>query len=147
MAATPTPPAILMVGAGEYNVGYVPTAAGAAADKRCGVTAIVLFDLRRRGRVGRVLLADADGRRLPLARACMDEKIGAYRGMDTAVDCFPRDESGFDAGAAEAARRERSELPQAAPAASEPMAMAGRTAALRSGQRRIAVKGAIFLIF
>jgi hypothetical protein len=58
---------VLMVGAGEYNVGYVPTAAGAAADKRCGVTAICLFDMRRRGMVNRILLADADGTRLPLA--------------------------------------------------------------------------------
>jgi D-galacturonate reductase len=95
---------ILMVGAGEYNVGYVPTAAGAAPDKRCGVTAIVLFDLRRRGRVGRVLLADADGRRLPLARACMSEKIGAYAGMDTSVECWPKDETvAFDPAAPEAA--------------------------------------------
>ena len=95
---------ILMVGAGEYNVGYVPTAAGAAADKRCGVTAIVLFDLRRRGLVNRILLADADGRRIPLARACMDEKIGAFKGMDTSVECWPKDETvAFDPKAAEAA--------------------------------------------
>ena len=93
-----------MVGAGEYNVGYVPTAAGAAPDKRAGVTAIVLMDLRRRGRLGRILLADADGRRLPLARACMAEKIGAYAGMDTTVECWPKDESAaFDPGAPAAA--------------------------------------------
>ena len=83
---------VLMVGAGEYNVGFVPTAAGAAADKRCGVVAICLFDMRRRGMVGRILLADADGTRLPLARACMAEKIGAaYVGLDTTVECWPKD--------------------------------------------------------
>ena len=112
MSSSPLPAAasgalisVLMVGAGEYNVGYVPTAAGAAPDKRCGVTAIVLFDLRRRGKVGRILLADADGRRLPLARACMDEKIGrAYVDMDTTVECWPKDETvAFDAGAPAAA--------------------------------------------
>jgi D-galacturonate reductase len=95
-----------MCGAGEYNCGYVPTAAGAAADKRCGVTAIVLFDLRRQGRVGRILLADADGARLPLARACMQEKIGeAYKGMDVSVESWPKDEASgsFDAGACAAA--------------------------------------------
>lgn len=98
------PISILMVGAGEYNCGYVPTAAGAAPDKRCGVVAIVLMDLRRRGRVGRILLADADGRRLPLARACMEEKIGAYKDMDTRVECWPKDETvPLDTGSAEAA--------------------------------------------
>ena len=34
---------------------------GAAADMRAGVVALTLFDLRSRGRVGRVLLADALG--------------------------------------------------------------------------------------
>ena len=52
---------MLMVGAGEYNVGYVPTAAGAAPDKRAGVTAIVLMDLRRRGRLGRSRLRESSG--------------------------------------------------------------------------------------
>ena len=96
---------VLMVGAGEYNVGYVPTAAGAAADKRCGVTAICLFDMRRRGLVGRILLADADGTRLPLARACMEEKIGrAYADMDLTLECWPKDETApFDPAAPAAA--------------------------------------------
>jgi D-galacturonate reductase len=96
---------VLMVGAGEYNVGYVPTAAGAAADKRCGVTAICLFDMRRRGMVNRILLADADGTRLPLARACMAEKIGAaYKELDTTVECWPKDETAtFDPAAPAAA--------------------------------------------
>jgi D-galacturonate reductase len=68
---------VLMVGAGEYNCGYVPSnTKGAAPDKKAGVTAIVLFDLRRRGKLGRVLLADAIGTRLPGARATMKEKIG-----------------------------------------------------------------------
>jgi D-galacturonate reductase len=98
---------VLMVGAGEYNVGYVPTAAGAAPDKRCGVVAVTLLDLRRRGKVGRVLLAEADASRLPAARACMAEKIGAaYVGLDVAaIECFPGADvvSGFHPGAAAAA--------------------------------------------
>jgi D-galacturonate reductase len=90
-------PSVLMVGAGEYNTGYVPTAAGAAADKRAGVTALVLFDLRRRGRVGRILLCDALGTRLPAARACMQEKIGdVYKGMDLTLECFPADDVAWD---------------------------------------------------
>jgi len=91
---------VLMVGAGEYNCGYVPTAAGVAADKKAGVTALVLFDMRRRGKVGRILLCDAMGTRLPLARAAMAEKIGAaYRDMDTSVECWPADDVAFDATA------------------------------------------------
>ena len=114
MSSSPLPAAasgalisVLMVGAGEYNVGYVPTAAGAAPDKRCGVVAVTLLDLRRRGKVGRVLLAEADASRLPAARACMAEKIGAaYVGLDVAaIECFPGADvtSGFHAGAAAAA--------------------------------------------
>lgn len=87
-------PNVLMVGAGEYNVGLVYTGHGAAPDKKAGVTGIVLFDLRRRGRVGRILLADIDGRRISAARAVMQEKIGdAYKDMDITVEAWPKDES------------------------------------------------------
>jgi D-galacturonate reductase len=85
MAAAPAPRVlnVLMAGAGEYNCGCVPgSSTGAAPDKRAGVTALCLFELRRRGRVGRILLADAQGTKLPLARETMREKIGAvYRGL------------------------------------------------------------------
>ena len=108
--AAPTPRVlnVLMAGAGEYNCGCVPPSAnskgGAAADKRAGVTALCLFELRRRGRVGRILLADAQGTKLPLARETMREKIGeVYKGLDTAVECFPADDVAFDAGASEKA--------------------------------------------
>lgn len=53
---------VLMVGAGEYNCGYVPKK-DAAPDKKAGVTAVVLFDMRRRGKVDKVLLADGQGTR------------------------------------------------------------------------------------
>ena len=95
---------VLMVGAGEYCCGYVATAAGAAPDKRCGVVAVTLLDLKRRGRVGRILLAEADASRLPAARACMAEKIGGvYRGLDVScIECWPPADvtSGFHPGAA-----------------------------------------------
>ena len=96
---------VLMAGAGEYNCGCVPgSATGAAPDKRAGVTALCLFELRRRGRVGRILLADAQGTKLPLARETMREKIGeVYKGLDTAVECFPADDVAFDAAASERA--------------------------------------------
>ena len=103
-SASPALVSVLMVGAGEYCCGYVATAAGAAPDKRCGVVAVTLLDLRRRGKLGRILLAEADASRLPAARACMAEKIGAvYRDLDVAcIECWPRADvtSGFYPGAA-----------------------------------------------
>jgi D-galacturonate reductase len=92
-----------MAGAGEYNTGCTVTGS-AAADKRAGVTAICLFDMRRRGLVGRVLLADAMGTKLPLARETMKEKIGdVYKGLDITVECFPADDVAFDPLACEKA--------------------------------------------
>ena len=88
------------------NCGYVPSnAAGAAPDKKAGVVAITLFDLRRRGKVGRVLLADVDGRRIAPARALMAEKIGReYVDMDMTLETWPKDETAsFDLGAPAAA--------------------------------------------
>lgn len=92
---------VLMVGAGEYNVGFVPSSKiGAAPDKKAGVTAIVLFDMRRRGKVGRILLCDAVGTRMPAARATMQQKIGdEYVGMDLTLECFPADDVEWDAEA------------------------------------------------
>ena len=46
---------ILMVGTGEYTTGYVGGAA-ADSDKGAGVVALTMFDLRRRGKVGRVAM-------------------------------------------------------------------------------------------
>ena len=92
---------VLMVGAGEYNCGYVATVSGAAApDKPAGVVGLTLFDLRRRGLVGRILLCDAVGTRLPLARKCMETKIGnVYKGLDVSLECFPADDVAFDGAA------------------------------------------------
>lgn len=44
---------VLMVGTGEYTTGYVGGTA-ADSDKGAGVVALTMFDLRRRGKVGRV---------------------------------------------------------------------------------------------
>ena len=51
-AAMASPPAVLMVGTGEYTTGYVGGEA-ADSDKGAGVVGLVMFDLRRRGKVGR----------------------------------------------------------------------------------------------
>lgn len=42
-----------MVGTGEYTTGFVGGTA-ADSDKGAGVVALTMFDLRRRGKVGRV---------------------------------------------------------------------------------------------
>lgn len=84
---------VLMVGAGEYTAGFVQTSFGAAADKPAGVVALTCFDLRRLGKVRRMVLCDRCGTRMPAVRATMEAKIGrAYRGLDLAIDCFPGDD-------------------------------------------------------
>ncbi|KIY97761.1 hypothetical protein MNEG_10200, partial [Monoraphidium neglectum] len=85
---------VLMVGAGEYTAGFVQTAHGAAADKPAGVVALTCFDLRRSGLVGRMVLSDRCGTRMPAVRATMDAKIGkAYKGLDLTIECFPADDA------------------------------------------------------
>jgi D-galacturonate reductase len=57
-------PACLAVGIGEYVTGYVHGAAS-QSDKKIGVVGLVLFDLRRRGKVGRILMAGTSGSKFP----------------------------------------------------------------------------------
>ena len=92
----------LMVGAGEYTTGSVFTAAGAAPDKPAGVVAITFTDLKRRGRINDMYLADAVGTRMPAVRDTMRTKIAEkYKGMESvnAIKTFPNDDVAFDAEA------------------------------------------------
>mmetsp|Transcript_36257 Transcript_36257/g.43768 ORF Transcript_36257/g.43768 Transcript_36257/m.43768 type:complete len:421 (+) Transcript_36257:93-1355(+) len=82
----------LMVGAGEYTTGCVATAAGAAPDKPAGVIAITMIDLRRRGKVDKLVLADVRGSMLPTVRDFMKKKIGAYTDMDVTMTTHPADD-------------------------------------------------------
>ena len=82
---------VLMVGTGEYTTGYVHGAA-ADSDKGAGVVALTLFDLRRTGRVGRLLMAGTNGTKFPGIRRHLQLMIGdAYQNMDVAFDSFPSD--------------------------------------------------------
>lgn len=84
---------VLMIGAGEYTTGHVPTKGGAASDKPAGVVAITLFDLRRSGKVGRMVLCDAGGGRFPAIRDTLRIKIAkAYADMDIQLETFPADD-------------------------------------------------------
>lgn len=94
------PSNVLIIGAGEYTTGYVPTTAGVASDKPAGVVALTLFDLRRRGLVDRLVLCDICGTKLPAVREALRTKVGeAYRGMDTSLECFPADDVAYDPNA------------------------------------------------
>ena len=81
---------VLMVGTGEYTTGY--TGRASQSDKRAGVVALVMMDLRARGRVGRLLLCGTDGRKLPAIRAHMKEQIEDVYGLSTSLETFPRDD-------------------------------------------------------
>ncbi|KAI8475160.1 MAG: hypothetical protein J3K34DRAFT_405520 [Monoraphidium minutum] len=95
---------VLMVGAGEYTAGYVQTVHGAAVDKPAGVVALTCFDLRRAGLVGRMVLCDRSGTRMPAVRATMARNIGgAYKGLDLTLECFPADDVADDPDAFKAA--------------------------------------------
>eukprot|EP00882_Tetradesmus_deserticola_P003525 GHRQ01003730.1.p1 GENE.GHRQ01003730.1~~GHRQ01003730.1.p1 ORF type:complete len:435 (+),score=181.80 GHRQ01003730.1:307-1611(+) len=92
---------VLMVGAGEYTAGFVQTSFGAAADKPAGVVALTCFDLRKFGKVRRMVICDRCGTRMPAVRATIEAKIGrAYRGLDLTLDCFPEDDVPDDPNAA-----------------------------------------------
>ena len=96
----------LMVGAGEYTTGSVFTAAGAAPDKPAGVIAITFTDLKRRGKINEIALADAVGTRMPAVRDTMRRKIAEkYKCMESvnAIKTFPNDDVAFDAEAYKAA--------------------------------------------
>jgi D-galacturonate reductase len=79
----PTP--VLMVGTGEYTTGY---GASSGSDKKQGVVALTMFDLRKRlGIVGPISMAGTNGAKLPTIRAHMREAIGmAYPGTFTESD-------------------------------------------------------------
>ena len=92
-------PKVLMVGTGEYTTGYVHGAAS-GSDKGAGVVGLALFDLRRRGLVGDLLMAGTNGTKFPGIRAHLDEVIGQrYRDLDTTFSSFPGDGVERDPGA------------------------------------------------
>mmetsp|Transcript_19076 Transcript_19076/g.43246 ORF Transcript_19076/g.43246 Transcript_19076/m.43246 type:complete len:428 (-) Transcript_19076:141-1424(-) len=88
-----SPPAVLMVGTGEYTTGYVGGEA-ADSDKGAGVVGLVMFDLRRRGKVGRLAMCGTNGTKFPGIRRHMQRCIGdVYKGLDLSFDSFPADDA------------------------------------------------------
>jgi D-galacturonate reductase len=85
-------PSVLMVGTGEYTTGYVHNGAS-GSDKTAGVVALTLFDMRRRGKVGRLMMAGTNGSKFPGIRRHLHEVIGrVYKGIDITFQSFPADD-------------------------------------------------------
>ncbi|MCA9197252.1 MAG: Gfo/Idh/MocA family oxidoreductase [Planctomycetales bacterium] len=86
-------PDVLMVGTGEYTTGYVE-GSEAATDKRAGVVATTMFDLRRRGIVGRLLMCGTNGRKFPAIRTHLNQAVrDVYRDMDVSFESYPNDQT------------------------------------------------------
>nr|VFJ92730.1 MAG: D-galacturonate reductase [Candidatus Kentron sp. H]VFJ93257.1 MAG: D-galacturonate reductase [Candidatus Kentron sp. H]VFK00454.1 MAG: D-galacturonate reductase [Candidatus Kentron sp. H] len=93
---------VLVVGTGEYVTGFTGGTAS-QSDKGIGVVGICLFDLRARGKVGRILLAGRDGTRFPGIRRHFAEHIASvYGNLDVAVETWPGDEQYGEAAYREA---------------------------------------------
>ena len=82
-------PSVLMVGTGEYTTGYVHDGAS-GSDKSAGVVALSLFDMRRRGKVGRLLMAGTNGSKFPGIRRHVNSAIArAYKDLDVSFRELP----------------------------------------------------------
>ncbi|KAE8355206.1 hypothetical protein BDV28DRAFT_56006 [Aspergillus coremiiformis] len=85
------PPSVLMVGTGEYTTGYVGGTAS-TSDKKVGVVGLTLFDLRRRGKVGKLSMVGVSGRKFPGIRTHLQKNISeVYSGLDVSFDSYPAD--------------------------------------------------------
>ncbi|MBI1353474.1 MAG: gfo/Idh/MocA family oxidoreductase [Acidobacteria bacterium] len=80
-----------MVGTGEYTTGYVHGAA-AQSDKGAGVVGLTLFDLRRQGKLGRLLMAGTSGTKFPGVREHLERVIGRRYGLDATFESYPADD-------------------------------------------------------
>jgi len=58
---------VLMVGTGEYTTGFVGGGAS-ESDKKVGVVGLSMFDLRRRGKVGKLGMVGVNGTKFPAIR-------------------------------------------------------------------------------
>ncbi|KAK5084442.1 hypothetical protein LTR05_005518 [Lithohypha guttulata] len=88
------PPAVLMVGTGEYTTGYVAsTGAASTSDKKIGVVGLTMFDLRRRGKVGDLSMVGVSGKKYPAIREHLQKNIqNVYNNLDVTFSSFPSDD-------------------------------------------------------
>lgn len=84
---------VLMVGTGEYTTGFVGGGAS-GSDKKVGVVALSMFDLRRRGKVGKLAMVGVNGTKYPAIREHLHKNISlAYNNLDTSFQSFPADDA------------------------------------------------------
>jgi D-galacturonate reductase len=85
-----------MVGTGEYTTGYVRDRAS-GSDKSAGVVALSLFDMRRRGKVDRLMMAGTNGTKFPGIRRHLHDVIArVYKDLDVDFQSFPADQVSRD---------------------------------------------------
>ncbi|KAL2015825.1 hypothetical protein VTK56DRAFT_4715 [Thermocarpiscus australiensis] len=84
---------VLMVGTGEYTTGFVGGGAS-GSDKKVGVVGLSMFDLRRRGKVGKLGMVGVNGTKFPSIREHLYRNITlAYNNLDTSFDSYPADDA------------------------------------------------------
>ncbi|KAI0094696.1 D-galacturonic acid reductase [Irpex rosettiformis] len=82
---------VLMCGAGEYTTGWTDTGAS-KSDKKIGVVALTLFDLRRLGKVDQLGMVGVSGGKFPAIREHLQANIaGAYKDMDVSFNSYPEE--------------------------------------------------------
>jgi D-galacturonate reductase len=80
---------VLMIGTGEYTTGFVHGSA-AHSDKSCGVVALSMMDMRRRGLVGQLALCGRNSSKFPAIQEHIQRAIvDVYDGMDATMSYFP----------------------------------------------------------
>ncbi|EEQ28092.1 hypothetical protein McanCB56680_007143 [Microsporum canis] len=86
------PPDVLMVGTGEYTTGFVGGTAS-TSDKKVGVVGLTMFDLRRRGKVGKLSMAGVSGLKFPSIRKHLEKNISeVYNGLSVLFESYPADD-------------------------------------------------------
>ena len=62
------------------------------SDKKIGVVGLTLFDLRRRGKVGKLSMVGTSGKKYPAIREHLQKNISSvYNNLDVSFDSFPSD--------------------------------------------------------
>ncbi len=83
---------VLIVGTGEYVTGMANESV-AKSDKRFGVVALSLFDMRERGLVGEITLAGRNGKRFKAIRDHFETDLKAvYPTLDVSFNALPEDD-------------------------------------------------------
>ncbi|KAH7033184.1 uncharacterized protein B0I36DRAFT_348278 [Microdochium trichocladiopsis] len=91
--ASSEPLSVLMVGTGEYTTGFVGGGMS-GSDKKVGVVGLTLFDLRRRGKVGKLSMVGTTGSKFPAIRQHLETNITqVYNNLDTSFESYPANDA------------------------------------------------------